>query len=104
LRRLVELELVVGSNVTSASRGVGQDTVLERDGERAGRTAAPLLHVTLGGAGDGTDLKGTIVVGGAQWRARGSNGRCDSRWSWSSVGNASGESKSECGTHDDDYD
>lgn len=62
----VELELVVGNDVTDASLGVGEDSILELDHEGGGLT---LLHErgALGWVGDvhDLDLEGAGVVLGA---------------------------------------
>jgi hypothetical protein len=78
LGRLVELELVVGSNVTSTALVVSQDTVVKSDSQDLGLTS---IETALGGGGDVSngDAEGTIEAGLAALRSRllGGNGLGD---------------------------
>lgn len=78
LSGLVELELVVGSNVTGTALIVSQDTVGEGDGEDLVLTS---LKITLGVGGDvsNRDGEGTVEAGRAALRSGllGSNGLVD---------------------------
>jgi hypothetical protein len=74
LGRAIELELVVGGNVTGALLGVGKDTVLEADLKGHGIVLLPLAQGALGcghGDIDDLDLEVAVVARGA---ARGSRG------------------------------
>ena len=68
LGRLVELELVVGSNVTSAALVIGQDTVGKSDSQDLVLTS---LEAALGGGGDVSngDAEGTVEAGLAALRS-----------------------------------
>jgi len=65
---LVELELVVGSNVTSAALVIGQDTVGKSDSQDLVLTS---LEAALGGGGDVSngDAEGTVEAGLAALRS-----------------------------------
>jgi hypothetical protein len=68
LRRTVELELVVGRNVTSTVLGVGEDTILESDLKLHGVGLLPLVQGALGGGlsdVDDLDLEVAVVTRGA---------------------------------------
>jgi hypothetical protein len=100
---LVELELVVGSNVTSAALVISQDTVGKSDSQDL---VLASLEATLGGGGDVSngDAEGSIEAGLAALRSRllGGNGLGDTLGEGG--GNTSKGSSDSEGLHVDDGD
>jgi len=101
LRRVVELELEVGGNISSAFLGIGELPTSQREDKAARVTTGTLVDITLQDLAFGrSDLEGASIVGRAACR-RGRTGRDVTSHSLrGSVGRSGESSKSECSLHD----